>query len=387
MSTLLRMGSRGPEVTRLQKLLNTLVDPRPPLKADGIFGTRTRDAVIAFQVDKRLDPDGIVGPKTSSALEQSAAINGVDGSRDTTPPPDPTTKPVASDEDYGDITTFGKEPSANGEVNTYDVWPYGIFFLPTMHPTLSGKLTAPPLRKRATRDPRAGSYKVVYVNGQLGNPKKHMMQSCAVAAVTGGEVDGVHNSSTKSVILDTIKSMWSKATSSLGMNVTAKVAKFLGDQNTAEQEVRQYLSDADLRPTVALFDLLLRPEYSDARIVGHSQGNIIICNALNGVIACRGAKAVEGMKVFAIASPTVFWEKEVDVTVYNFSNDAVGWLSGHSGTLDACAKRWSIAEDKGIDGSPGSEIVLSYKANGDWLTHSFYIYLGELWDKLRVEFP
>ena len=36
-----------------------------------------------------------------------------------------------------------------------------------------------------------------------------------------------------------------------------------------------------------------------------------------------------------------------------------------------------------MNGKAGSEIVLSYQANGDWFTHSFYIYLGELWDRLR----
>lgn len=242
------------------------------------------------------------------------------------------------------------------------------------------------IRRKAVRQPRKGKYKVIYVNGQAGNPTKHMMQACAVAAVSGGPVEGVYNASTGSVVLDTIKSLWSKATSSAGMNVTARVAKFVGDQDLAEKEVRQYLSDADLKPTVSLFDLLLRPEYHDARIVGHSQGNIIICNAINGVIACRGKEAVEKMKIFAIASPTVFWEDKNIRTVYNFSNDAIGWLSLSFPTLDDCAKRWSIAEQEGLNGKPGSEVVLSYHAKGNWFTHSFYLYLGELWDRLRDSF-
>lgn len=62
----LSMGSRGPDVTRLQQLLrNAGFDPGP---IDGIFGNRTQAAVIAFQRSRNLVPDGIVGIKTWTAL-------------------------------------------------------------------------------------------------------------------------------------------------------------------------------------------------------------------------------------------------------------------------------------------------------------------------------
>ncbi len=62
----LSMGSRGPDVTRLQQLLrNAGFDPGP---IDGIFGTRTQAAVIAFQRSRNLVPDGIVGVNTWTAL-------------------------------------------------------------------------------------------------------------------------------------------------------------------------------------------------------------------------------------------------------------------------------------------------------------------------------
>ena len=40
---------------------------------DGKFGTRTRNAVVAFQTDKLLDPDGVVGAKTWKALAVAEA--------------------------------------------------------------------------------------------------------------------------------------------------------------------------------------------------------------------------------------------------------------------------------------------------------------------------
>lgn len=63
----LRQGSRGTEVTRLQQRLNA-VGIRPSLSADGVFGAKTRTAVVAFQRRVNITPDGIVGPQTWTRL-------------------------------------------------------------------------------------------------------------------------------------------------------------------------------------------------------------------------------------------------------------------------------------------------------------------------------
>jgi cell wall-associated NlpC family hydrolase len=59
-SGLLRVGSRGPEVSRIQSQLG--------IAADGVFGPATKAAVIAFQQRNGLLVDGIVGPQTRGAL-------------------------------------------------------------------------------------------------------------------------------------------------------------------------------------------------------------------------------------------------------------------------------------------------------------------------------
>ena len=64
----LSSGSRGPEVSTLQRELNRQLFPNPRLVVDGIFGSLTRNAVIAFQRQAGLNPDGIVGPLTRAAL-------------------------------------------------------------------------------------------------------------------------------------------------------------------------------------------------------------------------------------------------------------------------------------------------------------------------------
>jgi cell wall-associated NlpC family hydrolase len=64
---LLRKGSRGEDVRRIQRRLQVHgFDPGP---ADGVFGPRTDVAVRAFQRAKRLQVDGIVGPHTRGALD------------------------------------------------------------------------------------------------------------------------------------------------------------------------------------------------------------------------------------------------------------------------------------------------------------------------------
>jgi peptidoglycan L-alanyl-D-glutamate endopeptidase CwlK len=62
----LRLGSRGPDVARLQQAL--LAHGFNPGTFDGTFDDGTLAAVLAFQKSERLLADGIVGPRTAAAL-------------------------------------------------------------------------------------------------------------------------------------------------------------------------------------------------------------------------------------------------------------------------------------------------------------------------------
>lgn len=69
-SNLLRLGSRGEEVRKLQQ---SLIDTGflEEGEADGIFGPKTENAVIEFQRAHGIKQDGIAGPVTLSLLSQS----------------------------------------------------------------------------------------------------------------------------------------------------------------------------------------------------------------------------------------------------------------------------------------------------------------------------
>lgn len=74
----IRNGSDGPFVEEAQQHLNAH-GATPALKVDGIFGTKTKAAAMAFQSgnqdknSKPLSADGIIGPLTWGALRKSAS--------------------------------------------------------------------------------------------------------------------------------------------------------------------------------------------------------------------------------------------------------------------------------------------------------------------------
>ena len=70
-----RRGSRGEEVKQIQ----TVLKDRELYEGniDGIYGSQTEKAVIQFQKQMGLTPDGIVGPKTLSAMGLGEVSSGV----------------------------------------------------------------------------------------------------------------------------------------------------------------------------------------------------------------------------------------------------------------------------------------------------------------------
>ncbi len=64
---MLQIGDSGEDVRTLQESL-TLLGYRPG-PADGVFGSKTEDAVIEFQDAEGIYSDGIVGPQTQAMLE------------------------------------------------------------------------------------------------------------------------------------------------------------------------------------------------------------------------------------------------------------------------------------------------------------------------------
>ena len=97
-AAVLRDGSRGQDVITLQYLLDLISEYYPDIPAvtqDGIFGSGTRQAVIAFQRRMGLVADGIVGPATWNALYRT-----YQGIGENVPKPDPGPGPGTGESSF-----------------------------------------------------------------------------------------------------------------------------------------------------------------------------------------------------------------------------------------------------------------------------------------------
>src|SRR3989442_12183804 len=105
---ILKQGSSGPDVTKLQQKLKDLgFDPNG---VDGNFGPGTRDAVMAFQQSKGLQADGIAGPATLAAL-------GLDDGQANAATTSPESTDTASTDTASTDTASSADTAAAGSLN------------------------------------------------------------------------------------------------------------------------------------------------------------------------------------------------------------------------------------------------------------------------------
>ncbi|MDR1664408.1 MAG: peptidoglycan-binding protein [Clostridiales bacterium] len=98
---ILGVGSSGDAVLRVQKNLNKIsalypAYSLPKIAEDGIFGNGTRNAVITFQRQAGLNPDGLVGTLTWNKLAEAASSAGSGGTPGGNPGGEPGGTPGAN---------------------------------------------------------------------------------------------------------------------------------------------------------------------------------------------------------------------------------------------------------------------------------------------------
>lgn len=71
----LNLGSEGEKVKELQQLLNKRLNHKHQIKVDGVFGSKTEDAVKIIQYQFLLKQDGIAGPLTWKSLRANAPVD------------------------------------------------------------------------------------------------------------------------------------------------------------------------------------------------------------------------------------------------------------------------------------------------------------------------
>lgn len=111
--------------------------------------------------------------------------------------------------------------------------------------------------------------------------------------------------------------------------------------------------------TATMFEVLAKGSGKEETIpiYAHSQGNLILSNALQAVKVVLGPKAIEGRQVYSYGSPAVTWPKEIEHYDHAFTFDLVSLLN--------FVPSWSISKVGWPD------------KTGNPITHGFAWYLQE----------
>lgn len=196
-------------------------------------------------------------------------------------------------------------PSADGEINTYT--------------NREAQLNASYF---------STSRKVIFINGMANSGPDHAKSALALSLVQMCPVIGLYNK-TAGVVKDLMQCLADKdqfnGPASFSAANKAKIGTLVSGR-TSEQVILDAL--ARNAAQVALFKLLRQPENRGREIFAHSQGNLILSNALQGIAAVDGPGGVAGRVVHTFGSPAVNWPPGIAKFEHGFTFDPVNWLSG-----------------------------------------------------------
>ncbi|MEZ6129309.1 MAG: hypothetical protein R3C59_11550 [Planctomycetaceae bacterium] len=200
--------------------------------------------------------------------------------------------------------------------------------------------------------------RVIFINGMLNTPRDHAESSLALSWVQMCTVVGVYNASAggwkdfTQCIGD--KNQFNGPTSLSARNRSTVETLFGGISRL--ESVRRALSRN--RAQVVVFDMLRSSEYQSCEIFAHSQGNLILSNALQAIEAIDGQEGLRGRKVHTFGSPAVNWPSGISKYEHGFTWDPVTFLAGFDMT-------WSISKV----GMPSNSL--------NPITHGFLEYIAQ----------
>lgn len=177
-------GSRGSEVTELQKLLNQKGNYN--LATDGIFGDKTKAAVTDYQKNNGLDVDGIVGTQTWGSLtsQPAAAAPADTGSTAAATPAQPeATTPSFSYGDYAPSETVAQAEALLQQQMAQKPGQYQSTWEGQLHDTIQQILN----REKFSYDVNQDALYQQYADQYTRQGKLAMMDTMGqAAALTGG---------------------------------------------------------------------------------------------------------------------------------------------------------------------------------------------------------
>jgi hypothetical protein len=173
-----------------------------------------------------------------------------------------------------------------------------------------------------------GDRRVIFINGMKNAPQDHAESALALSLVQMCPVIGVYNR-TNGGVQDFVQCIGDKNQFngiSLSAQNSVAVGKLFNPGTLSEQIARAALERNPC--AVAVFDLLRKPANRKREVFAHSQGNLILSNALQAISAVDGDAALSGRIVHTFGSPAANWPKGITKVEHGFTWDPVTWLAG-----------------------------------------------------------
>ncbi len=217
--------------------------------------------------------------------------------------------------------------------------------------------------------------RVVFVNGMGNTGVDHAKSARVLSLIQMCPVIGVYNR--KSDLFGDLAQCMRDKFIFQGANPTAIFNHYLGN---ASPDRRAEAMEAILGQgmlgnlaTAALFRLLATGEASsnDIPIFAHSQGNLILSNALQALEVVYGRGRNAGRRVYSFGSPAIVWPDGIKHYVHAFTFDPVSLLDP--------IPSWSISKVgvPALTKDPFKDGVLVFLQDLNPLTHGFLYYLQE----------
>lgn len=231
---------------------------------------------------------------------------------------------------------------------------------------------------------------VYYVNGIRTDGETHARTAMVISALTERQVTGVYNL-TEGMVADLWECLyeWVASVESQWLEWLLSARALLpGDPVSRLQRAAQFFSGLPEPARLAFADFWLSNVASRALfhqlrarrterqlVVAHSQGNLVTCDALWGMVLVYGQQSLHDVRVYSLASPVPAWPAGIDHRRQEFGhvNDVV--------TLLRPQNLWSYTADSARHdplSSPAATMVLITdeltrhrfgRSAGDWRTH------------------
>jgi hypothetical protein len=198
------------------------------------------------------------------------------------------------------------QPSGDGDVNTYE--------------NQESRKTPYWNRQRS----------VIFINGMKNSAGDHKKSAVALSKLQMCKVVGVFNESagTWKDLLQCLGDKWQFDGNGLDKSwnkVRTTYLQTFGNAGEAENAIKGALSRN--KAAVAAFTEI-RATKGNLHIFAHSQGNLILSNALTAISILEGEQGLKRFTVHSFGSPTVNWPEGFTHHRHGFTFDPVNWLAG-----------------------------------------------------------